>query len=272
VIDAEHAGYLASGFRNVDAAEEVSKFVSCLQFMDRLKSFQDYKQAIVDRAAIRSGMSVLDVGCGIGADVARIASIVGDQGAVVGLDPSRSLIDTARKSIGTERSNASFVVGFGENLEFPDESFDVCRVDRTLQHVEDPRLVITEMSRSLKSGGRLACAKPDWGTFVITSQDRRLTRRISETWSDGFRNGSIGRWLQPYLHLTGFRDVMLTGHLLIAEGFEAIDKVFDISLTAAKLRDAGDRPQDIDRWIADLKSREDALAIVTLFLATGMKP
>lgn len=264
--------YLASGFRNVDMSPEVSKFLSCLRFMDDLSSFQSYKQAIIDRSDIKNGMRVLDVGCGAGLDVARIASIVGDSGLAVGLDPSASLIQAAREITSPANSRTSFVRGIGEHLPFPDNMFDVCRIDRTLQHVEKPYDVILEMSRVLRQGGRLACAEPDWGTFVLTSEDRRTTRGVVDTWCDGFRNGWIGRWLKPAMRRIGFEDVSLTGHLLVADGFEAIDKVFDVSMTVAKMRESGSNAEQAEKWLRQLQNDRNAFASVTLFLVTAVKP
>lgn len=264
------ASYLASGFRDVDESPEVRKFVSCLEFMDGLASFQSYKEEIVRRTGLDAGMSGLDVGCGVGFDVARMAALVGQEGRAVGVDPSVSLIEAATGNPFTSGANVAFVKGVGENLEFPAETFDVARVDRTLQHVADPERVIGEMHRVLRPGGRIACAEPDWGTFVVTSGDRATTRRVAETWCDGFRNGWIGRDLAPMLRRAGFTGVELTGHLLIADGFAAIDKVFDVVMTVNRLA-GGATAESSHHWLTELRERPDAMASVTLFLATGVK-
>jgi ubiquinone/menaquinone biosynthesis C-methylase UbiE len=264
--------YLASGFRNVDTSTEVGKFISCLRFMDNLTSFQDYKEAIIDQANVNTATSVLDVGCGIGFDVVRMASIIGNKGRVVGLDPSESLIEAARRNPAAKQYGIKFLRGVGEQLPFPSESFDICRIDRTLQHVEDPHRVICEMARVLKPGGRIACAEPDWGTFVVTGDDRSTTREVVKTWCEGFRNGWIGRSLKPALKITGFEGLKLTGHLLVTEGFDAIDKVFDVSVTITRMREFGLNIEKLDRWLSELRNQGDSLACVTLFLATGVKP
>jgi len=266
------ASYLASGFRDVDKNPEIRKLVSCLEFMDGLTSFQVYKQEMVDRLRIGAGMAALDVGCGVGFDVARLASLVGPTGRAVGVDPSVSLVRAARENPHTTGPNVSFVNGVGESLDLADETFDVARVDRTLQHVADPTDVLREMRRVLKPGGRIACAEPDWGTFVITSHDRATTRLIAETWCEGFRNGWIGRQLMPILAGLGFAEIEMTGHLLIAEGFAAIDKVYDVAMTVNRVRSAGNDRPGLTEWLNDLREQNYPLACVTLFLVTGVKP
>jgi ubiquinone/menaquinone biosynthesis C-methylase UbiE len=260
--------YLASGFRDVDANSEAGKFIRCLQFLDGLASFQDYKAQVLDRLRLGEGMAALDLGCGLGFDAARMGALVGSTGRVVGLDRSEALLRVAADLA----PGISFELGVGEELRFASAEFDAARVDRTLQHVEDPYRVITEMHRVLKPGGRIACAEPDWGTFVVTSSMRDLTRRITEAWSDSFRNGWIGRWLRPFLTRAGFVDVELTGHLLIADGFAAIDAVFDVAMTAQRVaRELGDAAAGV-RWLDELSAQDAPLACVTLFLATGRKP
>jgi len=272
IEDPTSSAYLANGFRDVDGSSEVGKFVRCLQFLDGLASFQDYKAAMLDRLQLAEGMAVVDIGCGLGFDVARMAALVGASGRVVGVDQSAALLEMAAANPNLSAPGMSFELGTGEELRFSSAEFDAARVDRTLQHVEDPYRVITEMHRVLKPGGRIACAEPDWGTFVVTSSMRDLTRRITDAWSDSFRNGWIGRSLQPFLRRAGFVDIELTGHLLIADGFAAIDTVFDVAITARRVaRELGDAAAGV-RWLDELSAQDAPLACVTLFLATGRKP
>src|SRR6202023_1920244 len=80
------------------------------------------------------------------------------------------------KSVGLGGS-LEFRQGDAHHLPFPDLTFDACRVDRVLQHLEDPQRAIAEMARVLKIGGRIAAAEPDWDTLVIDVPDRSLARQ-----------------------------------------------------------------------------------------------
>lgn len=265
--------YLANGFRNVDEQASFEKFQTCLTFMDGLPSFQSYKAEMMRRLELRPGHRVLDVGCGLGFDVDRIAECVGEAGEAIGLDLSRNFVDAATCRNAARSSRARFVVGDAHQLAFDDDSFDACRVDRSLQHLENPQRVIREMCRVLRRGGRIVCAEPDWGTFTIASPDIRTVRRIAEVWSDRFRNGWIGRELFGLLHAMGLADVELTGHLLAAEGFAAVDTVFDVCRTVEVLSDA-EGTSHYRNWLADLRDSDakcPVLATVTLFLISGRR-
>jgi SAM-dependent methyltransferase len=266
------AGYLASGFRDVDGIGELATFLGCLQYLEELPTVQAYKQQALNRLELGDGMTVIDVGCGLGFDVARMAAAVGRTGRAVGVDPSAALLRTASTNSRVTLPNVAWVLGTGENLGLRAEVVDAVRVDRTLQHVADPRRVVEEMYRVLRPGGRIACAEPDWGTFVVTSGQREKTRQIADFWCDSFRSGWIGRRLTPLLRRAGFVDVDVTGHLLVAEGVDAIDKVFDVKTTAARVSASTGDTSFGQRWWDALCTDEWPMAGVTVFLATGRKP
>ena len=94
------------------------------------------------------GRSVLDVGCGEG----RFCRMVSALGAVTtGLDPTLPLMETAR----ARHPEGSYVVGNGDDLPFPDASFDVVVFYLTLIDIPDFRKAIAEGARVLKPGGRM---------------------------------------------------------------------------------------------------------------------
>ncbi|KAK4149024.1 S-adenosyl-L-methionine-dependent methyltransferase [Chaetomidium leptoderma] len=126
---------------------------------------------LLDRLKITPGMRVLDVGCGPGDLTAHIASLVGDQGSVVGVDPSPERI-----AIATNRTprppNLTFHEGIAEDLSrFPAASFDVVFVNSTLHWVQDQPAALREFARVLKPGrGRVGISGGS-GDY-LTAQER----------------------------------------------------------------------------------------------------
>lgn len=99
------------------------------------------------------GMRVLDVGCGPGNLTAHIAEVVGDNGSVVGVDPSKERIAIALEKV---MPNLSFYDGKAEDLSlFPSASFDVVFVNSTFHWVENQPAALKECARVLKPEGRL---------------------------------------------------------------------------------------------------------------------
>jgi demethylmenaquinone methyltransferase / 2-methoxy-6-polyprenyl-1,4-benzoquinol methylase len=99
-------------------------------------------------AGLESGMKVLDVACGPGLTTQCALGLVGSTGYVIGLDPSSGMLHEARK--GPCRN---LIQGVGEQLPFPDASFDFLSMGYALRHVSDLRVAFREYRRVLRPGG-----------------------------------------------------------------------------------------------------------------------
>jgi len=214
---------LATGFRDVDSDSDIGKLTTCLRFVDTLPSFQAYKKMSVERLRLKPGDRVVDIGCGLGFDVPRLADMVAPGGSSLGIDISEKLLNAAKRAFG-HHEGVSFQQGDIHNLEIPANSVDAIRVDRTLQHVQDPQRVISEMVRVLKPGARLVCAEPDWSTFVIDAENDEMTDLVIQTWKSSFRNPHIGRQLLRRIRAEGIQNIWADGFILLADGVKAASK------------------------------------------------
>lgn len=118
---------------------------------------QELRQIIADLAKMRSGETVLDVGCGTGTLALEARERVGITGRVYGIDPSRQMIAYARRKAAGRSLSVDFQLGVVEHLAFPDRSFDVVLCTWMIHHLptDDKRQGLAEMARVLKPGGRL---------------------------------------------------------------------------------------------------------------------
>lgn len=245
----------------------------CLEYLDTLPSFQHYKHRILEAMNPQPGQVTADLGCGLGFDVVRLARLVGPQGRALGVDASLTLLQSARllshHSVIVELVNADI-----QNLPFPNGSLHSCQVDRTLQHVEKPEAVLQEMFRTVRSGGIVVCAEPDWGTFTIDDENRAMVRQIAAFWEESFRHPWMGRQLNNKLREAGFTDIQIQGSSLIAPSWEASDRVFDIVQTAIRLAE-NTRNDEPLQWLSQARAREGGKPLwssVTLFLHVARRP
>jgi ubiquinone/menaquinone biosynthesis C-methylase UbiE len=269
----EHDGsYLATGFRDVDAATG-AKMAQCLIFLNSLPSVQEYKSQILRAIDPKPGDIVADLGCGLGFDVLRFAESVGPHGLAIGVDSSRTLLEFARAG-SHNFLNVEFIQGDVHKLPFENGFISSCKVDRTLQHVAHPVIVLREMFRTLRPGGVAVCSEPDWGTYTIEHDDWRTTQQIGEFWAGSFRNPWIGRQLMNHLSEIGFVDTRVQAARLFAPSFEASDKVFDLAQTAIRLAQATGDVKALE-WIARAREGEWLCPVrssVTLFINFARKP
>jgi ubiquinone/menaquinone biosynthesis C-methylase UbiE len=91
----------------------------------------------------------LDAGCGAGALAFALAPLVQE---VVGVDSSAELLAAARE---LAPANCAFVEGDVTALPFEYGSFDLVGCARVLHHVRRPELVMSELSRVTRPGGRI---------------------------------------------------------------------------------------------------------------------
>ncbi len=97
------------------------------------------------------GLSVLEIGCGMGTDGAQFAKA----GAhYTGVDLTEAAIELARKRFEIAGLTGEFRVADAENLDFADGSFDRVYSHGVLHHTPDTARAVAEIHRVLKPGGR----------------------------------------------------------------------------------------------------------------------
>lgn len=112
--------------------------------------------ATIARLSLPLTGRVLDVGCGTGALLQKLAQNC-PQATLVGLDPVPEMLAVARGRVppGTELRE-----GWAEELPFEDDDFDVVVSCNMFHYVRQPVSALREMSRVLRPGGELLIT--DW--------------------------------------------------------------------------------------------------------------
>lgn len=121
--------------------------------------FAPATHALVEDGLIGSGQAVLDIATGPGEPALTIASLVGPEGKVFGIDPVLEMVDAARREadrLGFK--NAQFEVAPADNLPFPADTFDAAVSRFGVMFFPSPVDAVREMLRVLKPGGKLALA------------------------------------------------------------------------------------------------------------------
>jgi SAM-dependent methyltransferase len=104
------------------------------------------------------GARVLDVGCGVGRLLLRLQ----EHGChVIGADILRRDLLSAQRHLAGNRPPSTVVQADGGRLPFVDSSFDFVACTETLEHAADAALMLRELARVLRPGGRLVVSVPD---------------------------------------------------------------------------------------------------------------
>ena len=115
-----------------------------------------WRRAAVRAARLSRGDAALDVACGTGKLTAALATAVGREGRVVGIDLSEAMLDEARRAFG-ELPSVEFRLGNALALPLEDGSFDAATIAFGLRNLSSFEDGFREMARAVRSGGRVVC-------------------------------------------------------------------------------------------------------------------
>jgi SAM-dependent methyltransferase len=108
---------------------------------------------------IQEGESVLDVGCGAGVDTIIAGVLTGPQGKATGIDFVPEMVQRANRNLQMAKlENVSFEQGSGENLSFPNESFDCVISNGAFNLIPDKAKALREAFRVLMRNGKFMIA------------------------------------------------------------------------------------------------------------------
>ncbi len=134
------------------------------------KTISGGAEAFVQRLAIPPGAHVLDVACGTGNLAIPLARA---GGIVTGVDIATNLLQQGRERAAAENLPVRFDEGDAEKLPYPDASFDAVVSMFGAMFAPRPEIVVSELARVLRSGGRLAMA--NWNPESFSGKMFRVT-------------------------------------------------------------------------------------------------
>ena len=121
-----------------------------IEWWTGLGSGPRYRRWVLQQAGLKPGMHVLDVAIGTGLVAREALELIGEEGRLVGLDPSPGMMEQARKKLKIE-----IIQGYAEAIPLPANQFDFLTMGYALRHVADLETTFREYLRVLKPGGRI---------------------------------------------------------------------------------------------------------------------
>ncbi len=176
---------------------------------------------------LEEGLTVLDLGPGLGRDCFIASSKVGPSGCVYGLDMNTAMLERARAyqdqvagQLGYD--NVRFLEGqFDEKIPIPAETVDVVFSNCVNNLAVDKATAYREMYRVLKPGRKLS-----FSDVVSYAPIPHLLRKNQQAWADCVAGVLSFQELQQLLAGTGFHGVRLVTDYLWREGSEIIERYF----------------------------------------------
>jgi ubiquinone/menaquinone biosynthesis C-methylase UbiE len=259
----------AHGFTAVDQQADPEAWVALLDKLSAEPFYAAYKKRSVELLEPRDGASYLDLGAGTGGDARLIKAQA--KCSVVAADRSLTMAMACRA-----RGGVLALVCDAADLPFPEMTFDGCRADRTLQHLQNPELAVAEMVRVTKAGGRVIAVDPDYGTQVMELPDQALARCVLRYRADHMlRNGAIAHRAGSIFRDAGLSSVQVETITLVVRDPRAVDNVMGLRTWARTAAANGFlAPEDAERYEAlfdETVRAERFLYSLIFFITSGMK-
>ena len=183
--------------------------------------FGPIAEALVASLAPQPGERMLDVGCGRGAALLRLAEAVGADGQVQGLDASPRMVELAQQAAAAQGLDVDVQVGDAMAPPFEPASFEVVASSLVLFFLPDPAAALMAWRELLVDGGRVGVTTfgpytPAWREQVDLVLVRHAEGEEDEdTSKDARSSGAQGPFasdegMEQLLAAAGFRDVHTT--------------------------------------------------------------
>ncbi len=169
------------------------------QYVRQAGWFYGMRSRLLRRAGIASKQRVLELGCGTGAVTPELTRRCA--GDVVSVDVDAGVFGEHPGSFEGART----VVAAGERLPFEDRSFDLAFTQMLFLWVKDPRRVLNEVARVLKTGCQLIiAAEPDYAGCIAHPKETDPGPAICKALREAGADPNVARRLPEALRAAGF--------------------------------------------------------------------
>jgi arsenite methyltransferase len=137
----------------------------------------------VSRSDAAPGEVCVDFGSGQGADVLKLAGIVGDTGFVYGIDTARGMLAAARRNAEKmDVKNVRFIEAAFDDIPLDDACANLVISNCALNHAPDKPKVWSEVFRILKPGGRFVVSDI-YSSVEVPAEYRNDPEAVAECWA-----------------------------------------------------------------------------------------
>jgi ubiquinone/menaquinone biosynthesis C-methylase UbiE len=209
------------GTLNEMPAEPVTGIGHILEAMATLPAYRDARQWLLQNLGISHGSSVIEAGCGTGAALSEILSIVGKKGRITGIDSTTAFVEGARmRATKLDAPNTRYEIGDIRSIAAGNGEFDAAFCDKVLIHAGPPKVALMEMARVTRSGGHVGAL--EWLPFFAVSSNQP---HALDAFNAIFRNACYDYFvslnLARHFHSAGLEDIRTQAFLAHTDNLDA---------------------------------------------------
>ena len=150
------------------------------RLIEQAELFRPLTQRMLLAAGVTRGMRVLDVGCGVGDVSFLVASLVGPEGSVVGVDLDAEALKLAEQRRATQAiRNVEFRQSDARSLDSA-WLFDAAVGRFILHFMKDPTEALRDIAERVRPGGIVAFHEPDTRMGIARTMNLPVLGRLQD--------------------------------------------------------------------------------------------
>ncbi len=215
-----------------------------------------HERHVLPRHGLRPGMAMADVCCGIG-DFAVLVQKEFSPASIIALDHSRTSLDYARKvAADFGVSNIEYVYGDASEMILEDSQFDFVTCRHSLQVFDKPELILKELYRICKPGGRVYVTNEKNSHCLGEPRAESIQwtyNEVAKLWADYKMDIELGPKSRRFLIDAGFEDIKMDSFMVTnldgdPQGFADIIQSWENVYAGEMARDRGDSPEFVAKF------------------------
>ncbi len=215
-----------------------------------------HEEAILARHGLKEGMTVADVCCGIG-DFAVLVFKAYHPARLVAIDHARSSLDYARRvAADFGIRGIEYVYGDATSLLFDDDEFDFVTCRHSLQVFDRPALILKELYRICKPGGRVYITNEKNSHCLGEPRAESIQwtyNEVARLWDHFSMDIELGPKSRRYLLESGFEDVRMESFMCTnldgdPQDFADVIQAWEDVYAGKMAVERGDPPEFIARF------------------------
>lgn len=215
-----------------------------------------HERKLLGKHGLEAGMSMADICCGIG-DFAVLVQKEFRPASILALDHSRTSLDYARKvAADFGIADIEYVYGDASEMVIDDNQFDFVTCRHSLQIFDRPELILKELFRICKPGGRVYITNEKNSHCLGEPRGESIQwtyTEVAKLFADFRMDVELGPKSRRYLADAGFEDIRVDSFMVTnldgdPQDFADMIQAWENVYAGEMARDRGDPPEFIERF------------------------
>jgi arsenite methyltransferase len=148
---AQVAGNANKQYQTHEGRESIAKGLG-----DPARDEKQKPRELIEAMDLKPGMTIADVGTGVGYMIPFLSRAVGPNGKVYAEDIQTDFLDKAKEKTKLSNvTNATFILGTAENAKLPGDTLNAVLILDVYHHFDYPDQMLAGIHDSLLNGGRM---------------------------------------------------------------------------------------------------------------------